>query len=48
MEELIILVYLLILLNMFIVLFVGYDNCKKNDKHFNLNQEADNMFVRTR
>ncbi len=48
MEELIILVYLLILLNMFIVLFMGYDNCKNNDKHFNVNQEADNMFVRTR
>jgi hypothetical protein len=48
MEELIILVYLLILLNMFIVLFMGYDNCKKNDKYFNVNQEADNMFIRSR
>jgi hypothetical protein len=48
MEDLIILVYLLILLNMTVVLFAGYDSCKKNDKHFNANQEVDNMFVRRR
>jgi hypothetical protein len=41
-------VLVLILLNMGVVLLMGYNQCKNNDKNFRVEQEAENIFVRSR
>jgi hypothetical protein len=56
MDELFVLVYFLIILNMFVILFMGYKECNNQNTNFNMvhkvqdydikGMETDNIFTR--
>lgn len=55
MDELFVLVYFLIALNMFVIMFMGYKECQKTsfdisviETHREEGMEADNIFIRNR